>query len=310
MAIKNNRIVIIGAGAVGCSYAYALLQQGLTREIVLIDVNEEKAAGEAGDLRDAVPFAPVPVTIRSGGYENCRDADLVVITAGLAQKPGETRLDLLAKNTNIFETIVTEVMARGFDGIFLAATNPVDILTDVTQRVSGLPEKRVIGSGTVLDSARLQSALSACFHIDSRDIHAWVIGEHGDTSLPVWSSAVAGMKDIRTMAAEEGQQLDSIFQQVQSAAYDIIQQKGATHFGIGMSLARITRAILQDERAVLPVSARLNGEFGENDTYIGVPAEIGRHGIHRVIEIPLDETEKKQFAHSVRTLKETREGGR
>ncbi|SFM01927.1 L-lactate dehydrogenase [Salibacterium qingdaonense] len=305
--IKNNRIVIIGAGAVGCSYAYALLQQGLTGEIVLIDVNEEKAAGEAGDLRDAVPFAPVPVTIRSGGYEDCSEAELVVITAGLAQKPGETRLDLLTKNADIFERIVTEVMAHGFNGIFLAATNPVDILTDITQQVSGLPAERVIGSGTVLDSARLQSVVSACFHIDSRDVHAWIIGEHGDTSLPVWSSAFAGMKDIRTMAAEEGQQLDSIFQRVQSAAYEIIQQKGATHFGIGMSLARITRAIVHDENAVLPVSARLNGEYGENGIYIGVPAVIGRTGIRSVMDLPLDETETQQFAHSAQTLRESKQ---
>ncbi|SFQ31459.1 L-lactate dehydrogenase [Salibacterium halotolerans] len=304
MIPTTNRIVIIGAGAVGCSYAYALLQQGLTGEIVLIDVNKEKAEGEARDLRDAVPFAPSPVTIRSGGYEDCSEAELVVITAGLAQKPGEMRLDLLTKNADIFERIITEVMAVGFDGLIIVAANPVDILTDITQQVSGLPAERVIGSGTVLDSARLQSALSEAFQIDAQDIQAWVIGEHGDTSLPVWSMASAGMKDIRSIAP--AQELDTIFQRVQSAAYDIIQQKGSTHFGIGMSLARISRAVVRDENAVLPVSARLNGEYRESGIYIGVPAVVGRTGIRSVMDLPLDETETRQFAHSVRTMRETK----
>ncbi|MGY4690697.1 L-lactate dehydrogenase [Salibacterium sp. K-3] len=306
---QRERVVIIGAGAVGCSYAYSLLHQGNAGEIVLIDVDTDKADGEAMDLRHGMPFAPAPVTIRTGDYTDCRDAYLIVITAGASQKPGETRLDLVTKNAGIFRTIVGDVMAHDFDGIFLIATNPVDILTQVTRDVSGLPAERVIGSGTVLDSVRLRTMLGEYFNIDARNIHATVIGEHGDTALPVWSRAAAGMKDIQTMAEEkaesEDEPLEAIFEKVRTAAYDMIQRKGSTHFGIGMALARITSAILRDEQAVLPVSACLNGEYGEKDLYIGVPAVIGRSGIRDIVEINLNDTEQQQFADSVLTLKET-----
>lgn len=302
-----NRVVIIGTGAVGCSYAYSLIHQGTVGEIVLIDVNKEKAEGEAMDLNHSIPFAPAPAKVWSGVYEDCKDADLVVITAGLAQKPGETRLDLLAKNTDIFKQIVKQVMDNKFNGIFLVATNPVDILTHVTWQESGLPKEKVIGSGTVLDSARLRYMLGEYFDVDTRNIHAAVIGEHGDTELPVWSHAAIGMESIykrmQGQAELEESTLDNIFENVRDAAYHIIKRKGATNYGIGMSLLRITQAIFNNERSVLTVSAHLDGEYGEKGIYIGVPAIINRGGIHEIIEIDLNETEKKQFTHSAKVLK-------
>ncbi|RSL34067.1 L-lactate dehydrogenase [Salibacterium salarium] len=310
MTKKNvNRVVIIGTGAVGCSYAYSLLHQGTAGEIVLIDVNNEKAEGEAMDLNHGIPFAPHPVKVWSGDYDDCKDADLVVITAGLAQKPGETRLDLLAKNTEIFQQIVKQVMDKKFNGIFLVATNPVDILTHVTWKESGLPKEKVIGSGTVLDSARLRYMLGEYFDVDTRNIHAAVIGEHGDTELPVWSHASVGMenihKRIEDKAELEEKALEDIFENVRDAAYHIIKRKGATNYGIGMSLLRITQAILHNEHSVLTVSAHLDGEYGEKGIYIGVPAIINRGGIREIVEIDLNETEQEQFNHSATVLKET-----
>ncbi|MFZ4453221.1 L-lactate dehydrogenase [Salibacterium aidingense] len=308
--MKHNnvqRVVIIGAGAVGCSYAYSLLHHGTAGEIVLIDVHQEKAAGEAMDLNHGVPFAPAPVSIWSGDFTDCREADLIVMTAGLAQKPGETRLDLLTKNTEIFEQIVRQVMENGFDGIFLVATNPVDLLTYVTWKASGLSRERVIGSGTVLDSARLRYMLGDYFDVDARNIHAAVIGEHGDTELPVWSHATVGMQNIKTLleekAVDENKPLDTIFENVRDAAYHIIQRKGATHFGIGMSLLRITKAILNDEQSVMTVSAYLDGEYGQHDMYIGVPAVLGRGGVREIIEIELNPREQEQFTYSANVLK-------
>ncbi|MDT0160971.1 L-lactate dehydrogenase [Bacillus sp. AG4(2022)] len=305
---KVNRVVVIGTGAVGCSYAYSMVNQGAAEEIVLIDVNEAKAEGEAMDLNHGMPFAPSPVRLWNGTYDDCREADLVVITAGLPQKPGETRLDLVAKNTGIFKTIVKQIMASGFDGIFLVATNPVDILTYVTWKESGLPKERVIGSGTVLDSARLRFKLGEYFKVDTRNVHAAIIGEHGDTEFPVWSHSSIGIESLGSfMKRKEDVNpdcLEKIFVNVRDAAYDIIQRKGATYYGIGMSLARITKAILHNENCILTISAYLDGEYGEKDLYIGVPAIINREGIREIIEIDLNEKEKEQFSTSAKVLKE------
>lgn len=306
---KVNRVVIVGTGAVGCSYAYSLINQGVVEELVLIDINEAKAEGEAMDLNHGVPFAPSPIKVWSGSYQDCANADLVVITAGLAQKPGETRLQLVEKNTRIFKQIIKEIMKSGFNGIFLVATNPVDILTYVTWKESGLPKERVIGSGTVLDSARLRFELGKYFNVDSRNIHAIIIGEHGDTELPVWSHAKIGIENLDDVLERKKdlkkECLEEIFVNVRDAAYHIIERKGATYYGIGMSLVRITKAILKNENSILTVSSYLEGEYGQNDVYIGVPAKLNRNGVQEIIEIELNEKEKEQFNYSVSVLKET-----
>ncbi|KZN96056.1 L-lactate dehydrogenase [Aeribacillus pallidus] len=306
---KVNRVVIVGTGAVGCSYAYSLINQGVVEELVLIDINEAKAEGEAMDLNHGVPFAPSPIKVWSGSYQDCADADLVVITAGLAQKPGETRLQLVEKNTRIFKQIIKEIMKSGFNGIFLVATNPVDILTYVTWKESGLPKERVIGSGTVLDSARLRFELGKYFNVDSRNIHAIIIGEHGDTELPVWSHAKIGIENLDDVLERKKdlkkECLEEIFVNVRDAAYHIIERKGATYYGIGMSLVRITKAILKNENSILTVSSYLEGEYGQNDVYIGVPAKLNRNGVHEIIEIELNEKEQEQFNYSVSVLKDT-----
>ena len=305
---RINRVVLIGTGAVGCSYAYSMINQGVAEELVLIDVNEAKSEGEAMDLNHGMPFAPSPIKVWSGSYQDCESADLVVITAGLAQKPGETRLELVEKNTKIFKQIVKNIMESGFDGIFLVATNPVDILTHVTWKESGLPKERVIGSGTVLDSARLRFALGQYFNVDTRNVHAYIIGEHGDTELPVWSHTSIGVEKLETVLAEKNdlkkECLENIFVNVRDAAYHIIERKGATYYGIGMSLVRITKAILNNENSILTVSSYLTGEYGHHDVYIGVPAIINRAGVREIIEIKLNEKEKEQFNHSVSVLKE------
>ena len=304
---KVNRVVLVGTGAVGCSYAYSMINQGVAEELVLIDVNEAKSEGEAMDLNHGIPFAPSPIKVWSGTYQDCEHADLVVITAGLAQKPGETRLELVEKNTKIFKQIVKNIMASGFDGIFLVATNPVDILTYVTWKESGLPKERVIGSGTVLDSARLRFALGQHFNMDTRNVHAYIIGEHGDTELPVWSRASVGVERLEELPAGKinEESLEEIFVNVRDAAYHIIERKGATYYGIGMSLVRITKAILNNENCILTVSSYLDGQYGQQDVFIGVPAVINRGGIREILEIDLNEKEKEQFNHSVKVLKET-----
>lgn len=306
---KINRVAVIGTGAVGCSYAYSMINQGVAEELVLIDVNQAKAEGEAMDLNHGIPFAPSPIKVWSGTYQDCESADLVVITAGLPQKPGETRLELVEKNTKIFRQIVKNIMDSQFNGIFLVATNPVDILTYVTFKESGLPKERIIGSGTVLDSARLRFALGQFFNVDPRNIHAAIMGEHGDTELPVWSHATIGLEQLETVLAGKNdgkkEALEDIFESVRDAAYQIIDRKGATFYGIGMSLVRITKAILYNENSILTVSAFLNGEYGHNDVYVGVPAIINRSGIREIIEIELNEKEKEQFDHSVNVLKQT-----
>ncbi|PLR85950.1 L-lactate dehydrogenase [Bacillus canaveralius] len=302
-----NRVALIGTGSVGSSYAFALLNQGVTEELVLIDLNKEKSEGDAMDLNHGMAFAPSPTKIWYGDYSDCRNADLVVLCAGANQKPGETRLDLVEKNTRIFQSIVEQVMKNGFDGIFLVATNPVDILTYAVWKFSGLPKERVIGSGTLLDTARFRFLLGEYFHVDTRNVHAYIIGEHGDTELPVWSHAdIAGrsVSDwIESHAEIRSDDLEDLFINVRDAAYHIIQRKGATYYGIAMSLVRLTKAILQNENSVLTVSAYLHGEYGHKDIYIGVPAVVNRTGIREIVELDLTEEENEKFTHSVDVLK-------
>ncbi len=306
---KINRVVLVGTGFVGSSYAFAMLNQGITEELVLIDVNKDKADGDAMDLRHGLPFAPHSTRIWSGDYSECKTADIVVLTAGANQKPGETRLDLVEKNTKIFKGIVSQVMESGFDGIFLVAANPVDILTYATWKFSGLPKERVIGSGTILDTARFRYELGNYFNVDTRNVHAYIIGEHGDTELPVYSHVNLGAKPLakalETKADYKIEDLDNIFVNVRDAAYHIIDRKGATFYGIAMGLARITKAILQDENSILTVSTLLEGEYGQEDVYVGVPCVVNRSGVREVVELELNETEKEKFQHSVNVLKQT-----
>lgn len=306
-----SRVALIGTGFVGSSYAFALLNQGVTEELVLIDLNKEKSEGDAMDLNHGIAFAPTPTKVWYGDYKDCDKADLVVICAGANQKPGETRLDLVEKNTKIFKSIVDQVMANGFDGIFLVATNPVDILTYATWKFSGLPQERVIGSGTILDTARFRFLLGDYFQIDARNVHAYIIGEHGDTELPVWSQADIGGKKILDLVAEREEyhedDLEKIFVNVRDAAYHIIERKGATYYGIAMGLVRLTKAILSNENSILTVSAYLEGEYGSNDIYIGVPAIVNRNGIRQIVEIELNDKEKAQFKHSVKVLSDIKD---
>ncbi|MBD8069140.1 L-lactate dehydrogenase [Bacillus sp. PS06] len=309
MANDVNRVVLVGTGFVGSSYAFALINQGVTEELVLIDLNKEKSEGDAMDLSHGLAFAPQATRIWFGDYSDCKDADIVVLTAGANQKPGETRLDLVEKNARIFKGIIDQVMGSGFDGIFIVATNPVDILAYATWKYSGLPKERVIGSGTILDTARFRFLLGDYFKVDTRNVHAYIIGEHGDTELPVWSHADIGGRPILDIVNNSDQyhleDLESIFVNVRDAAYHIIERKGATYYGIAMGLVRLTKAILQNENSVLTVSAYLDGEYGTKDIYIGVPAIVNRGGIREVIQQDLNESERVKFAHSVKVLKQT-----
>ncbi|MBR7798164.1 L-lactate dehydrogenase [Agaribacter marinus] len=300
--ILSSKVVLIGTGAVGSSYAYSLINQGLSDDIILVDINKKKAQGDVMDLDHGIVYAPSPMTIRYGTFKDCKDAAIVVICAGSAQNPGETRLELVQKNVNIFKSIVDEIMKSGFDGIFIVATNPVDILAYATWKFSGLSKERVIGSGTVLDTARFRSLLGREFGIAPISVHGYIIGEHGDSQLPVWSSANISGTQITTKISHERKEV--ITQQVKDAAYQIIEMKGATYYGIAMALARITKAILRNEQVVLPVGTLLEGEYGVNDVYIGVPAVVDRKGVRNVIELSLDEREQEKFAISVQLLQD------
>lgn len=303
---NNQKVVLIGTGDVGASYAFSLLNQGISDELVLIDLNEKKTIGEVKDLNHGKTYAPSPLKVKAGSYEDCKDAGLVVICAGAAQKPGETRLDLVDKNLKIFKSIVDQVMDSGFDGIFLIATNPVDILTYAVHKFSGLPKERVIGSGTILDTARFRYLLGEQFEVSPTSVHAMIIGEHGDSELPVWSTADIGGRPLSMLLDElpnKDEFMEKTYVNVRDAAYEIIEAKGSTYYGVAMGLARITKAIMSDQNAVLTVSALLEGEYGHDDVYIGVPAIINKDGIREIIELPLNDVETQQFSKSVETIK-------
>jgi L-lactate dehydrogenase len=305
---KTTRVALIGTGFVGSSYSFSLLNQGIADELVLIDLNKAKAEGDAMDLNHGMPFGS-PMKIWAGDYADCKDADIVVITAGANQGPGETRLDLIEKNAKIFKAIVGGVMKSGFDGIFLIATNPVDVLTYATWKYSGLPMERVIGSGTILDTARFRFLLGQYFNVDSRNVHAYIMGEHGDTELPVWSHTNIGGKPIKSYIEDLKDNrplddLDKLFINVRDAAYHIIERKGATHYAIALGLVRLTRAILRNENSILTVSTLLQGEYGLDDIYIGVPAVVNSGGIREVLELSLDAEEMKKLHHSAQVLRE------
>ncbi len=296
--MNNKKVVIIGCGNVGMSYAYALLnQRTYVNELALIDLNEERVNGEVMDLNHCLAFSPSKMKIKAGTYADCEDASLIVIAAGVNQKPGETRLELLKKNASIFKSIVTEVMANNFNGVFLIATNPVDIMTYLTQKYSGLPRKRVIGSGTTLDTARLRFLVGDKLKISPSNIHGYVIGEHGDSEFIPWSDVSVALQPISDFITPED--MNEIQEEVKTAAYKIINAKGATYYGIGMCLVRITNAILGDENTVMVVSTYDD----TNDIYIGLPSVINKNGADRKIHFELNEEETAKLNNSINILK-------
>ena len=295
----KNKVVIIGCGNVGMSYAYALLNQKTrVNELALIDLDEKRIEGELMDLNHCLPFAPTPMTIKKGSYEDCSDATIVMIAAGANQNPGETRMDLINKNSKIFKEIVTKVMGNGFNGIFLIATNPLDVMTYVTWKYSGLPHHKIIGSGTILDTARLRYMISEKLKISTRNIHAYVIGEHGDSEFVPWSSAQVGTQDIKDFISEE--ELNQISENVKNAAYEIINRKGATYYGIGMCLVRITNAILSDENSIITVSSYDK----TNDIFVGGATIINKNGCKERMYIKLNEEETKKLEKSISIIKD------
>lgn len=304
---SKEKIILVGAGDVGSSYAFTLVTQNIGRELGIIDLNVGKSEGDALDLSDGLAFTS-PKKIYAATYADCHDADLVVLTAGAAQKPGETRLDLVNKNLAITKGIVENIMASGFNGIFLVASNPVDILTYAVLKFSGLPKNQVIGSGTSLDSARFRKSLAKIADVDARDVHAYIIGEHGDSQFPVWSHAnIGGLQVYEWMKGQPDVTEESLIELVagvRDAAYEIIQRKGSTHYGIAVALARITQAIFNDQNAILPLSVLLEGEYGVSDICIGTPAIINRQGLKSVVELPLNDLEKQKMSESVQTIRE------
>ena len=304
---EKRKIVLVGTGFVGMSMAYSFLSTGGIDELVLLDVAKEKAVGEAMDLQHGLPYARGKMEIYAGDYADCRDASIVVITAGAAQKPEETRLDLTAKNAKIMKSVVESIMASGFDGILIIASNPVDGMTYLAQKVSGLPKERVIGSGTILDTARLRYMMSEYLDVSSSNMHAYIMGEHGDSSFVPWTHAYVGSKSLLELLDEKGKPLSDlhdIYTNVQQAAYEIINRKKATFYGIGLSLNRLVHAVLDDENAILTVSAYQEGEYQQKGLYIGLPAVVNREGVREVIRLKLNEVDQAKFDSSCRTLKE------
>lgn len=294
----NNKVVVIGCGNVGMSYAYALLNQRTNvGELVLIDLDEERVEGEVMDLNHCLAFAPSQINIKAGIYEDCKDAKLVVIAAGANQNPGETRMDLINKNSAIFKNIVTSVTKSGFDGIFLVATNPLDVMTYLTWKYSKFPSNKVLGSGTSLDTSRLRYLIGSKIGVSPKNIHAYVVGEHGDSEFVPWSNANVGLQNIKNFLNEE--ELEEICDEVKKAAYEIINKKGATYYGIGMCLVRITNAILGDENAIITVSSYDE----DNDIYIGIPSILNKDGVKSRIYINLTDDEKNKLQSSVDIIK-------
>ena len=307
--IPATKIAVIGVGAVGATTAYALMISGLASEIVLIDVNEHKAEGEAMDLAQGSPFVR-PVTVRSGKYADCAGAQLVIITAGVAQKPGESRLELVKRNVAIFHDMVPQIAAAAPDAVLLVVSNPVDILTYTTLKLSGLPQGRVLGSGTVLDTARLRSLIGQQLEIDPRSVHANVIGEHGDSEVVVWSRAfVAGMSIPEFCEQRGGSCSDDIqteiADQVRRAAYEIINRKGATFYAIGLAVRQIVEAVLRDQDTLFTVSTLMTGQLGVSDICLSLPSIVDRGGVEGVLSPRLDDDELQAFRRSAEVLHET-----
>lgn len=307
-----KKIVLVGTGMVGMSFAYAAMNQNLCDELVLCDIDKKRAKGEAQDLNHGLAFSKTSMKIYDGEYEDCKDADIVVICAGVNQKPGETRLQLLQRNLEIFKTIVEPVKKSGFTGIFLVATNPVDIMTRITRYLSGFPEEKVIGSGTTLDSARLRFLIGKYFKVDPRSVHGYVIGEHGDSEFVPWSQMLLATKPILDVLMDNPQykmeDLENISKQVRHAAYEIIEAKGSTYYGIGMAICRIARAILQDENSILTISSRMGDTYNCGDVYVGNPCIVNKNGADRKIQLTMTDKELEKFNSSCKLLEDTYRG--
>lgn len=307
MMNDSKKVAIVGVGMVGMSFAYSMLNQDICDELCLIDINKERARGEAADLSHGLPFAPSSMKIYAGEYEDCADMDLIVICAGAPQLEGETRRDLLQKNYKVFKTIVKPVVESGFKGVFLVASNPVDVMTKVVLDLSGFPPEKVLGTGTTLDTARLRYMMSDYFKLNPRNVHAYVIGEHGDSEFVAWSNAQISVLPVSQLESYNENMMSVLMKiavSVRDSAYEIIKAKKATYYGIGMVLSRLTRAILNDENSVFTVSAYLNGQYDEKNIYIGVPAVINRNGVREILELSLNSEEKRKFKHSSDILKE------
>ena len=305
---NTRKVAVIGCGFVGAACSFSLMQSGLFSEMVLIDSDPAKAEGEALDISHGVPFAK-PIKIYAGDYDDIKNASLIIITAGANQKPGETRLDLVKKNIGIFKSIIPEIKKRNFRGILLIVANPVDILTTVAQKLSGLPENRVFGSGTVLDTARLKFELGNHLNVDSRSVHAFIIGEHGDSEIAAWSSANVSGIPLHQFCEMRGhfnhdEAIKRIASDVKNSAYEIIKRKKATYYGIAMSVKRICEAIVRDEKSILPVSSMMHGEYGIEGISLSMPAIVGKDGVETLVPLPLNETEKADLQKSAMTLQD------
>ncbi|WP_312651168.1 L-lactate dehydrogenase [Proteiniclasticum sp.] len=309
MKLKNVKISIIGAGFVGATTTYALMLGGLCEELVIVDINKDKAIGEAMDISHGAAFVK-PVKVISGTYEDTKDSDIVIITAGAAQKPGESRLDLVNKNISIFKSLIPEIVKYSPDSILLVVSNPVDILSYVTYKLSGFPRERVIGSGTVLDTSRFRTLLAEYLDVDARSIHGYIIGEHGDSEIAAWSlTNIAGVNlEEYVRITEQGKGdlsfMEYIPMSVKNAAYEMINTKGYTNYAIALAVRRICEAITGDEKAILTVSSLMDGEYGLNGLYIGIPSVVGKEGIRKVIEVPLTDKEREDFISSAKKMKE------
>jgi L-lactate dehydrogenase len=304
-----SKVGLVGTGLVGSSFAYGLMIRGIATELILVDAQREKAIGEMMDFNHGLSFTR-PMKISAGGFEELSGAHVVVIAAGASQKPGETRLDLLARNTRIFQSIVPQVVRHNPGGIILIATNPVDILTYVSLRESHLPPARVIGSGTILDTSRFRFLLGQYYGVDSRSVHAYIIGEHGDSEIPLWSLANIGGVRLQEFAplknrAYNQEEMNQLFVEVRDAAYEIIKRKGATYYAIGLGLLSIVEAILGDFRAVLSVSTLMTGHYGVSDMCLSLPCVVGENGIEEILTLNLSGTEEDGFRASAEKLKST-----
>lgn len=303
-----KKITIIGAGLVGSTIAYTLIMNGLISEIVVIDINKEKSEGEVMDLNHGVPFVP-PVKILAGEYRDCQNSDIIILTAGTSQKPGESRLSLVHNNTAIFKDILREILKFNQDCILLVVTNPVDILTYITYKLTGFPKNKVIGSGTVLDTARFRYLLGNHVGIDARNIHAYILGEHGDTEVPAWSiSHIAGIPmDQYCKTCNQCNHLSRqlLYEDVRNAAYEIIQKKGSTYYAIALGVNRIVEAILRDENSILTVSSLLEGQYGLTDVALSLPTIVNKSGVERILDFSLSDNEVTALINSGNALKET-----
>ena len=305
--INIQKAAIIGCGFVGTSVAFSLVQKGIFSELILIDANEKKAEGEAMDLSHGLPFTK-PMEIKAGGYEDIADCAMIIITAGANQKPGETRLDLVHKNVEIYKSIIPKIVEKNQEATLLIVSNPVDIMTYVALKLSGYPSHKVIGSGTVLDTARLKYLLSRHLDVDSRSIHAFIIGEHGDSELAVWSAANVSGIPLNHFCELRGyfdhmESMDRIYQSVRDSAYEIIEKKGATYYGVAMAVCRIAESVIRNEHSIMPISVYLDGLYGLHDICLSIPTVVGQEGAEKVLDIPLDLMEMGKLVYSAEELK-------